>query len=85
MTVTLSAATEEYVRAQMETGAFASPEEVIEALVRLKPPVVCHDRAGKRLTQEELEGELLMAVRGPHEPWRGREELAEMAARIRER
>ena len=82
MTITLSAEAEEYVREQMQTGAFARADDVVDALIALKPPVVVADRAGQRLTRDELEGELLKAVRGPHVPWRGREEIEEIRARV---
>src|SRR4051794_15766472 len=78
MTITLSEETAAYVKAQLETGAFDTPAEVVEALIKIKPPLVCCDGEGNPLTREELETELLKAVRGSHAPWRGREEIDEV-------
>ena len=82
MTVTLSPEAEKYVREQMQSGAFEKADDVVDALIALKPPVIACDREGRRLTRDELEDELLKAVRGPHTPWRGREEIEEIRARV---
>ncbi len=84
MTITLTEETAAYVKAQLETGAFETPEEVVEALIKFKPPLVCCDREGNPLTREELETELLKAVRGPHAPWRGREMTVTLPKEIEE-
>jgi len=82
MTITLTKDAEAYVNAQLETGAFDTPAEVIEALIKFKPPLVCCDRDGNPLTRDELESELLKAVRGPHLPWRGRQEIEEIMSSV---
>lgn len=82
MTVTLSKESEQYVREQLQTGAFARPDDVVDALIALKPPLIVCDPDGCVLTRDELESELLQAVRGPHAPWRGREEIEEIRARV---
>lgn len=82
MTVTLNSESEKYVREQLETGAFERPDDVVDALIALQPPLVACDREGRLLSRDELEAELLKAVEGPHTPWRGREELEEIRARV---
>ena len=78
MTVTLSKRTEEIVQAQLKTGRYATPDEVVNRLIEERLP------AG---TSPELPGEtdikssLLAAVGKPTRPYR-KGEFVELARRV---
>lgn len=79
MTVTLSKRTEEIVQAQLKTGRYATPDEVVNRLIEERLP------AGT--SPEELPGEtdikssLLAAVGKPTRPYR-KGEFVELARRV---
>jgi hypothetical protein len=85
MTVTLSKKAEAYVTAQMKAGDYASPDDVVNEMVLGPEMPACLRSDGTPMTEAELEGELLKAVRGPHGAWRGRAELDEIRARVLKR
>jgi Arc/MetJ-type ribon-helix-helix transcriptional regulator len=85
MTVTLSKNAEAYVAAQMMTGEYASPDDVVNEMVLGSELPACSRTDGTPMNEAELEEELLKAVRGPHGTWRGRAELDEIRARVLKR
>jgi len=69
----------------MMTGDYSSPDEVSNEIVIGPEAPACLRADGTPVTESELEGELLKAVRGPHDSWRGRAELDEIRARALKR
>ena len=81
MTVTLSKRTEEIVQAQLKTGRYATPDEVVNRLIeeRLSDGVSSEFPSGP--SHAELKSSLLAAVSKPTLPyWKG--EFVELAQRM---
>jgi Arc/MetJ-type ribon-helix-helix transcriptional regulator len=81
MIVTLSKRTEEIVQAQLKTGRYATPDEVVNRLIeeRLSAEALPEFPSGQSDT--ELKSSLLAAVGKPTRPYR-KGEFVELAQRV---
>jgi hypothetical protein len=78
MTVTLSKRTEEIVRAQLETGRYATPDEVVNRLIEERLPAgALPELPGGT----DIKSSLLTAVGKPTRPYR-KGEFVELARRV---
>ena len=75
MTVTLSKRTEEIVQAQLKTGRYATPDEVVNRLLEAVPELPASPSAA------ELKSSLLAAVGKPVRPYR-KGEFVELAQHV---
>ena len=81
MTVTLSKRTEEIVQAQLKSGRYATPDEVVNRLIeeRLSDEAAPEIPSGP--SAAELKSSLLAAVSKPTQPYR-KGEFVELARRV---
>jgi Arc/MetJ-type ribon-helix-helix transcriptional regulator len=81
MTVTLSEKAAAFVEAQIQSGAFKTPEEVIDHAVTLE--------RGREIlaaySASDLEEWLLEAADSPRTKWRGKAEAEEILEELRQR
>lgn len=80
MTVTLSERTEAIVRAQLETGRYSTPDEVVNRLIEEQVSSEALPEAPPAPSADELKASLLAAVEKPTRPFR-KGEFVELAAR----
>ena len=81
MTVTLSKQSEEIVQAQLKTGRYATPDEVVNRLVQERLPAEAAPGLPASPGAVELKSSLLAAVSKPTHPYR-KGEFVEMARRV---
>jgi len=81
MTVTLSKRTEEIVQAQLKTGRYATPDEVVNRLIEQHLPAEAAREFPSGLDAVELKSSLLAAVGKPTRPYR-KGEFVELAQRV---
>jgi len=80
MTVTLSKRTEAIVRAQLETGRYSTPDEVVNRLIEEQLSTEASPEPPPGPSDDELKSSLLAAVGKPTQPFR-KGEFVELAAR----
>ncbi len=80
MTVTLSKRTEEIVQAQLKTGRYATPDEVVNRLIEDGLPAAPSEMPTEP-GEAELKASLLAAVSKPTSPYRNGE-FVELARRV---
>ena len=80
MTVTLNKRTEAIVRAQLETGRYATPDEVINRLIEERLSGETSPELPSGPDETELKSSLLAAIRKPVRPY-VKGELVELARR----
>jgi Arc/MetJ-type ribon-helix-helix transcriptional regulator len=81
MTVTLSKRTEEIVRAQLQTGRYATPDEVVNHLIEERLSDAASPEFPSGPNAAELKSSLLAAVNKPTHPYR-KGEFVELAERL---
>lgn len=81
MTVTLSKRTEEIVQAQLKTGRYATPDEVVNRLIEERHSAEAGPDFPSSPGAAELESSLLAAVSKPTTPYR-KGEFVELAQRV---
>ena len=81
MTVTLSKRTEEIIQAQLETGRYATPDEVVNRLIEQHLPAEASPEFPSGPSAVELKSSLLAAVSKPTRPYR-KGEFVELAQRV---
>jgi Arc/MetJ-type ribon-helix-helix transcriptional regulator len=81
MTVTLSKRTEEIVQAQLKTGRYATPDEVVNRLIEQQLPTEAAPEFPPGPDEAELKSSLLAAVSKPTRPYR-KGEFVELAQRV---
>ena len=81
MTVTLTKQSEEIVQAQLKTGRYATPDEVVNRLVQERLPAEAAPGLSAGPGAAELKSSLLAAVSKPTHPYR-KGEFVEMARRV---
>ena len=81
MTVTLSKRTEEIVQAQLKTGRYATPDEVVNRLIEERLPAEAASEFPSGPGEAELKSSLLAAVDKPVRPYR-KGEFVELARRV---
>ena len=81
MTVTLSKRTEEIVQAQLKTGRYATPDEVVNRLIEERLSDAASPEFPPGPNAAELKSSLLAAVSKPTRPYR-KGEFVELAQRV---
>ena len=81
MTVTLNKRTEEIVRAQLKTGRYATPDEVVNRLLEQQLSTEVSPEPPPGPDAAELKSSLLAAVGKPTRPYR-EGEFVELAQRV---
>lgn len=81
MTVTLSKRTEEIVQAQLKTGSYATPDEVVNRMIEQQLPAEGAPEFPSGPSAAELKSSLLAAVAKPTRPYR-KGEFVEPAQRV---
>ena len=81
MTVTLSKRTEEIVQAQLKTGRYATPDEVVNRLIEERLSDAASPELPSGPNAAELKSSLLAAVSKPTRPYR-KGEFVELAQRV---
>ncbi len=81
MTVTLSKRTEEIVQAQLKTGRYATPDEVVNQLIEQQLPAEAVRECPPGPGEAELKSSLLAAVNKSTRPYR-KGEFVELAQRV---
>ena len=81
MTVTLSKRTEEIVQAELKTGRYATPDEVVNRLIEERLPAEASPEFPSGPSDAELKSSLLAAVGKPTRPYRNGE-FVELARRV---
>ena len=81
MTVTLSKRTEEIVQAQLKTGRYATPDEVVNRLIEQQLSAEAAPEFPPGPGEAELKSSLLAAVNKPTRPYR-KGEFVELAQRV---
>jgi Arc/MetJ-type ribon-helix-helix transcriptional regulator len=81
MTVTLSKRTEEIVQAQLKTGRYATPDEVVNRLIEQQLPAEAAPELPAGPSEAELKSSLLAAVSKPARPYR-KGEFVQLAQRV---
>jgi Arc/MetJ-type ribon-helix-helix transcriptional regulator len=81
MTVTLSKRTEEIVQAQLKTGRYATPDEVVNRLIEERLSDETSPAFPSGPSAAELKSSLLAAVSKPTSPYR-KGEFVELAQRV---
>ncbi len=80
MTVTLSSRIEEIIQAQLKTGRYATPDEVVSHLIEKGYCSETLQEIPPALSESELKSSLLQAVSKPTRPFR-KGEFVELARR----
>ena len=81
MTVTLSKRTEEIVKAQLKTGRYATPDEVVNRLIEEGLPSEGVPESPASPSEADIKSSLLAAVGKPTRPYR-KGEFVELARRV---
>ena len=81
MTVTLSKRNEDIVQAQLKTGRYTTPDEVVNRLIEEQIPVEAAPEFPSGPGEAELKSSLLAAVGKPTRPYR-KGEFVELARRV---
>lgn len=81
MTVTLSKRTEEIVQAQLKTGRYATPDEVVNRLIEERLSDEASPEFPSGPSAAELKSSLLAAVSKPTSPYR-QGEFVDLAERV---
>ena len=81
MTVTLNKRTEEIVQAQLKTGRYATPDEVVNRLIEERLSDEASPEFPSGPSAAELKSSLLAAVGKPTRPYRNGE-FVELARRV---
>jgi hypothetical protein len=81
MTVTLSKRTAEIVQAQLKTGRYATPDEVVNRLIEQHLPAGTSPELPSGPSEMELKSSLLAAVSKPTRPYQ-KGEFVELAQRV---
>ena len=81
MTVTLSKRTEEIVKAQLKTGRYATPDEVVNRLIEEGLPSEGTPESPSSPSEADIKSSLLAAVGKPTHPYR-KGEFVELARRV---
>ena len=81
MTVTLSKRTEEIVKAQLKTGRYATPDDVVNRLIEEQLADEVSPDLPPSLSETDLKSSLLAAVGKPTHPYR-KGEFVELARRV---
>ena len=81
MNVTLSKRPEEIVRAQLKTGRYATPDEVVNSLIEERLPAETPPESPTGPGEADLKSSLLAAVEKPTRPYR-KGEFVELARRV---
>jgi len=81
MTVTLTKRTEEIVQAQLKTGRYATPDDVVNHLIENGIPTDALPEYPPVPDSAELKASLLAAVSKPTSPYR-KGEFVELAQRV---
>ena len=81
MTVTLSKRTEEIVKAQLETGRYATPDDVVNRLIEEQLAAEVSPDLSASPSEADIKSSLLAAVGKPTRPYR-KGELVELARHV---
>ena len=81
MTVTLSKRTEEIVKAQLKTGRYATPDDVVNRLIEEGLPSEGAPELPPSPSEADIKSSLLAAVGKPTRPYR-KGEFVELARRV---
>ena len=81
MTVTLSKRTEEIVKAQLKTGRYATPDDVVNRLIEEQLSTEASAELPPSPSETDIKSSLLAAVGKPTRPYR-KGEFVELARRV---
>ena len=81
MTVTLSKRTEEIVKAQLKTGRYSTPDDVVNRLIEEGLPSEGAPESPSSPSEADIKSSLLAAVDKPTRPYR-KGEFVELARRV---
>jgi len=81
MTVTLSKRTEEIVKAQLKTGRYATPDDVVNHLIEDQLSAELSEELPPSPSETDIKSSLLAAVGKPTRPYR-KGEFVELARRV---
>ncbi len=81
MTVTLSKRTEEIVKAQLKTGRYATPDDVVNRLIEDQLSGELSEELPPSPSEADLKSSLLAAVGKPTRPYQ-KGEFVELARRV---
>ena len=81
MTVTLSKRTEEIVKAQLKTGRYATPDDVVNRLIEEQLAAEVSPDSPASPSETDIKSSLLAAVGKPTRPYR-KGEFVELARRV---